>query len=219
MKIKLGIAVLCLLTLCGCAGEDPNEKYMVSAVGFSAVSDQVEVTLQIFSAESQEEKILLHGRGQTVAAALEKVKASLIKTPSFGHCEAVVISDNLDAKRVDEVLHLADTLGISMQSRIVCSNSVSNLLGSNLSGSEIVALIKQNDKNFGFGGNTALFEIKTALIAAGGDFALPYIRVYKEQPTVDGLLYYSSSSPTELLDPEESRRYAKNKGLSKGELV
>ncbi len=219
MKIRLILTVLCLLLLSGCAGQDPNEKYMVSALGFSTVASDVKITLQVSSAESQDEKTLIQGSGKTVSDAFDNAKASFSKTPSFGHCEAVVLSDDLDAQKVNDVINLLDTLGISLQSRIVCCDSASNLLKGNLSGEEIVALIKQSDKNFGFGGNTALFEIKTALIAGGGDFALPYISLSQGQPTVEGLLCYSSSDPFGRLDREESRRYAKNKGLSKGELV
>lgn len=219
MKIRFILTVLCLLMLNGCAGQDPNEKYMVSALGFSSASNDVKITLQVSSAESQDEKTLLHGSGKTISDAFDNAKASFSKTPSFGHCEAVVLSDDLDAQKVNDVIDLLDALGISLQSRIVSCDSASNLLDGDLSGDGIVALIKQSDENFGFGGNTAFFEIKTALIAGGGDFALPYISLSQGQPAVDGLLRYSSLEPAEHLDREMSRRYAKNKGLSKGELV
>ena len=219
MKIRFILTLLCLLMLTSCAGQDPNKKYMVSSLGFSLVSSDVKITLQVSSADSHNEKLLLCGKGETVSAAFDNAAASFSKSPSFGHCEAVVLSDDLDAKRVNDVIDLLDALGISLQSRIVCCDSASNLLSADLSGEEIVALIKQSDQKFGFGGNTALFEIKTALIAGGGDFALPYISLSQGQPTVEGLLCYSSSAPIGRLGREESRQYAKNKGLSKGELV
>ena len=221
MKIKTILLVAACLMLCGCSTQnEPDGQYMVTAIG---ADENKNVYLQAVGFRGNESDagpgtFTILGEGENFDEALLNAESKVSKKLSVKHCELIIIESEMLGSDIAEFLKLCDNLEITLQARLVTTGNVEKLLSNDgiSSGTELISLIKQNAKSSGFGGHTAIYEIKTALLTANGDFALPFLS-HGEIIEVEGLLTYKGMNPQKKLSFEESIEYSKKKNLYEGE--
>ncbi len=222
MKFKLFLPFLLLFLLSGCSmADEPNNQYMVSSLGFERVGDKLKAYVQAVDLKDGEQNgqpttFVIEGEGDSVKAAIDATRAKLSKELSLKHTELIVVSDSLETSDFSDILSLSEGLEVSLRTKIAASKDVGAVLKNEgvSAGIDLVSLINQNARTAGFGGHTALFEIKTAFLL-GEDFAVTYLSSL-EQIGVEGLYFYKEGRPTEILNFEQSVRYAKEKNLYEG---
>lgn len=210
--IKFILVFIFLLSLTACAYREPNARFTVTAIGFSANGTKVTAYLQAMDFSKSEDKtFLVTGEGDSVKAAVKDVNKTLSKEPSFEHCSLILLSRGIDGTGLKDALNLCQELSMSQKTRVAYADSVKSALENNTlkNGDEIASLIKENSKTFGFGKHTALFEIKTAVLVNDGNFALVNLDASNSKIKFDGLLEYKNCKAVKSLNFEESRQYAK----------
>lgn len=217
MKIKTVLIVTLLLFLCGCSAEnEPSGQYMVTTIG---ADESKNIYLSVANVEKEENSTFtVVSTGESFEEAFQNAESQVSKKLSVKHCELIVVSNTMLGSDINELLEVLSLLTVSLQTRMAATDDVANLLsGQALSeGNELIGLIKHNAKTAGFGGHTALFEIKTAILTANGNFALPFLYAEKTAK-VAGLLLYEDLNPARRLNFKESVEYSKQKNLYEGE--
>lgn len=221
MKFKILLPLLFLL-LAGCNGmSEPNGQFMANSLGFERDGKQISAYIQAVDVTEGEQNgnpatFVVKGEGDTVKEAINDTRSKLSKELSLKHTELIILSDNLEKEDFGRILELSEQFDVSLRVKIASSLNIKALLEDDgvSGGLGLVTLIKQNAASAGFGGHTALFEIKTAYIL-GEDFALPHFS--SDAIGIEGLYYYKEGIPTSLLSFEESIRYAKERNLYEGE--
>lgn len=220
MKIKIFLMVIFCLLLCGCSPEnEPDKQYMVTALG---ADENKKLYLQVVdfqeSTAERPQTFTIVGEGEDLKGALLNAESRVSKKLSVKHCELIIIESDMLGSEIMELLELCDELDVSLQARLATTENLQKLLKNEgvSSGAELISLIKQNAKSSGFGGHTALYEIKTAILTAGGNFALPFLSD-ENVTAVEGLLIYKGTNPEKRLDFTESIEYSKEKKLYEGE--
>ena len=222
MKPSFILPVL-FLFLVGCNGmSDPNEQFMVSSIGFMRTGAKVSAFVQSVDVKGGEqngipETFVVKGEGDSIENAVKNTRSKLSKKLSLKHTDLILISDTLEKDDLEEILSMSEDFDVSLRAKIASCNDIEKLLknDSASSGLGLISVIEQNAVSAGFGGHTALFEIKTAFLL-GEEFALTYFSS-GEEIGIEGLYYYKNGIPTDILNFEESIRYSKEKNLYKGE--
>lgn len=212
---KLILSLILILTLSSCAYSEPDAKFTVTALGFSEEKNTVNAYLQAIdfatTGNGNINTFLTQGEGDNIPLALSNIKSKLSKAPSFEHCQIVFLSDGIEGELLKHTLDCLVRLGMSQRVTLAYTKNIEDALSSGkiTSGNEMVSLIKQNAKEWGFGGHTALFEIKTAVLENGGNFALCHIETKNEEIKFSGLAEYKGSQKKKLLNLKQSQIYAK----------
>lgn len=212
---KLILPIVLILTLSSCAYSEPDAKFTVTALGFSQERNTLNAYLQAIDFATTENgninTFLTKGEGDNISLALSNIKSKLSKAPSFEHCQIVFLSDGIEGKNLYNVLDCLVRLGMSQRVTLAYTKNIEEALSNSkiTSGNEMVSLIKQNAEEWGFGGHTALFEIKTAVLENGGDFALCHIETKNEEIKFSGLAEYKGGQKQRLLNLKQSQIYAK----------
>ena len=201
---KLVLILFVLLSLCSCSYKEPNSVFTVTAVGISAKGEESVVTLKIKESENSVE---ITGEGKSAKEALQEIKTKLSKKASFEHCQLIAVS-GLEGHRITDAISFCRDCGVPLRTKMVYITDINRVFSAEKQG-EIVSLLKQAKKEFGFGDNTALFEIETAILTNGGNFALPVILLDNESVKVNGLLRYKNSKTYKMLNIKQSTQYAK----------
>ena len=220
-KIKFVFVLFSLLMLAGCNYfTEPEGQYMVTTLGFEETRGGFTVYLQAVDLKKGEQNgnpdtFTVKGEGKTPQKALTDAKTTLGKTLSIKHCELIVLSDTVSREGIEKIFSLCDALEIPFKTRLCVCADIEKLLSYDgvSAGFELSSLIRQNANNSGFGGHTALYEIKTAVQVSDGDFALPVLKTEGEVK-VAGLLVFEGGEGAEYLDFDQSINYAKKHGLN-----
>lgn len=220
MKIKFILLLFSFLLLTGCSNIiEPNGQYMVTTLGFKEEGQSFTVFLQAVDVKKGEQNgnpatFTVSAEGSSPKDAIDGIKSSLSKNLSIKHCELIVLSPSVSADGLKSIFSLCDSLEIPLKTRLCVCGDIEKLLNDDgvSAGIELSSLIRQNANNSGFGGHTALYEIKTAVQVSGGNFAMPVLKAEGEVK-VTGLRVYKGSKGVEYLDFSESIDYAKKKGL------
>lgn len=193
--------IISALLLGGCGYIEPEARYTVTAIGCMQTQKGFTLTVSLTDVNNRSEEakgsgFLVEGEGETIASALNDIRSKLSKKPSFSHCRIITVTDRTDKESLRELLDLCIELDVSLNCPIACCNRIKNLFSSDAlpTGGDLASLIKENAEHFGYGGHTALFEIKTALLVEESKFALPILEVVNEQVAVKGLYYFTSGS-------------------------
>ncbi len=200
---KIILAAALLLFLCSCTYTEPSAVYTVSAIGIEKNGENMQITLKIKEMESS---FKISGEAESLNEAMDNIKTKLSKQPYFQHCQLIALG-GLGNEKADTMLSFCEKLKIPLKTKIVYINDIDRVFEEEREG-DIISLLKHSYKEFGFGGNTALFEIKTALLTNSGNFALPLILLEDKNIKLDGLLRYKSGKPAEKLNLEQSIKYA-----------
>ena len=215
MKFKIVAMLLAIFCLSGCAATEPDSRFTVTSLAFYQTKNNLKVCIQ--AADPEKGAFTVAGEGENFETALQDTVTQLTRSPSFSHCEVLVFSSDVQGKLLEDVFSLCNKKGVPLRASVLFSENPEKLLkGENgTDGYDLVSLAEQTVKNFGFGGHTALFEIKTALLVGGGNFALLNITA-KNPAKVTGLKRYENGKPSELMNIEQSIRYAKDNNVYEG---
>ena len=200
---KIFLAAVLMLFLCSCSYTEPSAIYTVSAIGLQKNGENMQITLKI---KEMEDSFKISGEAESLDSAMDNIKTKLSKQPYFRHCQLRAFG-GLGGEPAEEVISFCEKLGIPIKTKIVYVNDIDRVFEEEREG-DIISLLKHSYEEFGFGGNTALFEIDTALLTNAGNFALPLILIEGENIKLDGLLRYKGGKPYEKLNLEQSIKYA-----------
>lgn len=221
MKIKIVLLIMVCIALCGCSPQnEPDGQYMVTAVGADK-NKNIYLQAAYFGkneGEANPDTFTVVGAGNTFEEALSDAGTKVSKKLSVKHCELIILETEMLGSEIKEFLNLCQKIEISLQARLAVTENIQKLLKNEgiSSGTELISLVKQNALSSGFGGHTALYEIKTAIMTADGDFALPLLS-NGNILEVEGLLVYKGTNPVKQLSFAESIEYSKQRKLYKGE--
>ena len=192
---KLILILFLLLSLSACGYSEPDSVFTVRAVG---IHEKGIILKGDFT---------IKGEGETVSAALADIKTKLSKAPSFEHC-SVIVFDSIKGDKLSSALSFLRESGVPLRTNIAYSEDLS-VLFENEGIEELSSQLALCKKTFSFGGNTALFEIETAILTNGGNFALPRVNSSGENIKIEGLMTYEDKMPSKKLNIKQSRLYAK----------
>ncbi|MBO5852482.1 MAG: hypothetical protein J6Q74_01570 [Clostridia bacterium] len=203
-QIKIFFLILAVLTLNACAYTEPNATFTVTSLAFG----QGDIFISV---SEQNKSMWIKGEGEDLNAAITDIKTKLSKEPSFEHCGLVVLCGSVKGDEIENVLNLCGDIGIPLRTRLVFTDDIEMLFDKDavFVGEEAISLLKHCYKEFGFGGNTALYEIKTAILVNGGNFALPRIVAENNRVKLAGLCRFENKEPKEFLNLQQSKTYAK----------
>ena len=195
MKTKLIIPLLLSLLLCGCSYIEPDAQYTVTAIGFEGgVQDRLYLQMNDPARSTEASSVFsAQGKGKNPSDALDDIRSSLSKTPSFGHCQIIVVSSEVGRESLNRLLELCIELGTPLGCPIVCTKQLESFFEEkgSFTGGDAAALLNKNAEYFGYGAHTALFEIKTALLMEESKFALPILEIRENNLKINGLHYFS----------------------------
>ena len=192
---KLILIFTLLLSLSACGYSEPNSVFTVKAVGIYENGI-------ILKGDTE-----MKGEGKTPEDATKDIKTKLGKNLSFEHC-GIIVLENIKGEKLSSALLFLRESGVPLRTNIVYADNISALFQNERVG-ELPSLLSLCKKEFSFGGNTALFEIETAILINGGSFALPRVSVSGKEIKIEGLLTYQNSRPREKLNIKQSTNYAK----------
>ncbi len=138
-KTKRTWATLLLITVtagcCSCSRViEPEQVYLISAMGFDGAEDGVRVTVEIpviGEAESAQQKTIRFSQtGEDVRGALRRMEAGLSKELIFSHCALALLGDSLTKEQMQQIFEFAGTgEGIPLAAEAVTCDNAENLLG------------------------------------------------------------------------------------------
>ncbi|MBE6529208.1 MAG: hypothetical protein E7680_01225 [Ruminococcaceae bacterium] len=171
---------LCLISFSafGCRAVEPEEVYLISALGFDRTNSGVRVSAEVpLTREDEADKMevrVFEGEGETFPSALEAMKAGLAKQLEFGHCALIVFGDGMENSRLDEILECLFEWQVPLSATVVYSPNAGELLKKgSLSapavGYEIPDILRLISKERGI-----LFQCRVYEVASsGGSFRIP----------------------------------------------
>lgn len=209
MKIKLFLCIVMVFLLAGCNGyKEPEKQYIVTTLGFKTERKSFSVCIKTKSNDD----LVQAGIGNDLNSAVESLLLKTEKPLSYGHCKLILVSPGIASDTFADVLEYCAASGVPLNADVAYCESIISVMRKNIN---ISALVDRSYESFGFGGHTALFEIRTAILTNSGNFALPHISA-TDDAEVYGMCRYENSMPKELLGIEESIRYAKKQGVFGG---
>lgn len=167
-------AVLCcavpLLSSCRSLGRtEPEQMYLVSALGFDGAGDLLTVTAEIpLTRENEAEEMetkRFSGTGTSVEAAMEDLTSGLPKRLLFSHCALTVLGDGLNAEQIRSVLAFcSDGKTVPLSAQVVSAPAAGELLGAGsistpAAGYDIPGILRQKSKLLGMDLRCRLYEI------------------------------------------------------------
>ena len=171
-------AVLILPSLSACRAVEPEEVYLISALGFDRVEDGVrlvaEVPLTRENEADQMEVRLFEGSGKSIPSALEDMKSGLARQLEFGHCALAVLGEGIEEETLDWVLKCLSEWQVPLSATVVFSPDARALLGrGSLSapavGYELPDILRLISKSRGVSFRCRVYEVASS----GGDFQIP----------------------------------------------
>ena len=101
------------LVSCESRGTEPEQSYLVSAMGFDCAEEGILVTVEIpviGEARSDAAKtILCSESGKSVKEALSRIQRALPRTLVFSHCALAVLGEELSREQMQEIFAFAET--------------------------------------------------------------------------------------------------------------
>lgn len=112
MMVLMGV-LLGSLVACESWGTEPEQSYLVSAMGFDCSEDGILVTIEIpvIGADRSEtaKTILCSESGRSVKEALARIQRALPRTLVFSHCALAVLGEDLSREQMQEIFEFAET--------------------------------------------------------------------------------------------------------------
>ncbi len=206
-----------LILLCGCSATEPNEKYLVSAIGVTKRGEYTQLYYKITDIASSD-KVgeqgvkTLSASGKSMLSAAENINLGSELDVSLTHCEILVLSPTADKNLTDEVFSFCREKEMPLKLKLAVSEEVEELFSpdNTLSGEKLNGMLRVVAKNYGFGGHTALFEIETAIKTNNGNFALPRFSKPDDAFVITGLAVYENGRFSRPIGIYESMKYVKD---------
>ena len=202
----LAAVYLCFL-FCACQAVEPEEVYLISALGFDKTDAGIRLVAEVpLTRESEADKMeirVFEGEGASVPSALGAMKAGLAKRLEFGHCALVVLGRGIEEGVLDEVLANLSDRQVPLSATVVFSPDARELLKKgSLSapavGYEIPDILRLISKERGVVFHCRVYEVASA----GGAFQIPqFLPNGEEAAEVDrwaGMCVYREKKAVEI---------------------
>lgn len=171
-------AVLIVPFFSGCHAVEPEEVYLISALGFDRVDSGVRLVAEVpLTRESEADKMevrIFEGTGKSIPSALEDMKSGLAKQLEFGHCALAVLGEGIEGELLDAVIECLSGRRVPLSATVIFSPDARELLKKgSLSapavGYEIPDILRLISKE-----REILFRCRVYEVAsAGGNFQIP----------------------------------------------
>ncbi len=211
MKIKL-FAVLMLLCLClsSCSFvsgySEPEDRYIVSAIGFDKEGDTLEVSVQIVGKEGN---LLRSGKGERVRGAMAHIEGADAKQLEISHCAIIIIGDGIDSESLSEIFgYCRENNDITVGVKVAAAHRAKDILSLDADGYELLGAVRDGADGVGFAGGSRFYEIEDTRAV----YHLPYFETDGETYTVSGLKIFKKDAGIVKLDRSESAYYMMIKG-------
>ena len=222
MKIK-AIFSFIILSFCVCLSSctvtgysEPEDRYIVSAMGFDRVDGAIEVSVQIVG--EGEYPFVRYGRGESVGGAVGHIEGADAKQLEISHCALIVLGDGLSAEDRSEIFdYCRKSKDITVGVKMAAAHNASELMET-ADGYLLLGAIRDGSDGLGFTGGCRFYEIEEKRME-GGVYHLPYFSVDGDTYSVSGLRLYRGDVGLVSLDRSESAYYMMIRGeLSGGAL-
>ena len=179
MKRLLWILPLCLmLSACGAHTTEPEQLYLVSAIGFDRMDAGIRVVAEVpLTRENEADKMevcVFAGEGATIPNALQQMKRGLGKELFFGHCALAVLGDGVEEDWLNSVLDFLNAEDVPLSVTVISAPDAQKLLArgsvaASAAGYEIPDILRLQIRESGLSLQCRLYEIETRKT----DFVLP----------------------------------------------
>ncbi len=193
---------------------EPEDRYIVSAMGFDMKEDTLAVSVQIVDGE---ETRVCTGKGESVWQAMAHIEGADAKQLEISHCALILMGDSLGASEIKEVFdYCRKNNDITVGAKVASTRDAFALLSLGADGYELLGAIRDSGDGLGFTGGSRFYEIEEKRSSQSAPvYHLPYFSSDGDIYTVSGLKIYRSDTPLVRLDSSESAYYM----MIKGELV
>ena len=97
------IVVLCFASCSSISGySEPEDRYIVSAIGFDYVGGALEASVQIVGDEGKE-NLIRSGRGENVRQAMGHIEGADSRQLEISHCALILIGDSVEKKDLSDI--------------------------------------------------------------------------------------------------------------------
>lgn len=178
LVVLLLILMTCSLASCGMRATEPEQLYLVSAVGFDAIDEGVRVVAEVpLTRETEADKMdvcVFEGVGNDIPDAIAQMKKGLGKRLFFGHCALAVLGDGVEEARLRSVLDFLSEEKIPLSVTVISAPSARELLARGslsapAAGYEIPDILRLQTREMGLSLQCRYYEVA----ARGSDFTLP----------------------------------------------
>ena len=198
------VIMCCMLAGCsftsGSAGND--RRFMVTALGFSEIGDNITVTAEIVtvnseSAKSEPTSQVLSYNAKGITAALDGIADSLSRPMLLEHCGIIVIDTALSAKRFGEICDYCFRENrITLSAYMVAADDPAVLLdgepaSSVAVGYDIMGIIGQKGRTAKINFENRYFEIESRREKGEPMFSMPYFSRSEYGVALEGLAVFS----------------------------
>lgn len=167
-----------MLSACGAHTTEPEQLYLVSAIGFDKTDAGIRVVAEVpLTRENEADKMevcVFAGDGSTIPIALQEMKRGLGKELFFGHCALAVLGDGVEEDWLNAVLDFLNAEDIPLSVTVISAPNAQKLLArgsvaASAAGYEIPDILRLQIRESGLSLQCRLYEIETRKT----DFVLP----------------------------------------------
>ena len=196
VRVLLSVAFLGgILLLLSCSSiygySEPEDRYIVSALGFDEKEGSFEVSVSVVDGE---ETRVFRGIGDSVDHAMSHIKGADAKQLELSHLAVIVIGNSIDDESLSEVLaYCQNNDDITIGVRLASAHNAAELLS--LDGSDgytLTGAFRDGKDGSGFAGGSRFYELENDRISdsRGRVCHMPYFSVGEEGYYLDGLKIY-----------------------------
>ena len=176
--------LLASLASCKGRGAEPEQSYLVSAMGFDPSQDGIRVTIEIpvirESNSAEAKTIVFCETAPSVAEALARMQREVPRDLVFSHCALAVLGEDLDREQMQEIFAFAESgERLPLATEVVrAANAEKILRAGSLSapavGYEIPELLERERARMGVDMRCSIYELR-ATPSPDLPVAIPYI--------------------------------------------
>lgn len=198
---------------------EPEQVFLVSAVGFDADGEQIRLTLElpVISSDGEMEKPkVISASGGSVDAALGEITSRLGKELLFSHCALMALGEELSRERLEETFGFVEAgTYLPLACEVVATKNAEALLKSNrlssvAAGYEITEIYKRERGLLGLDFQSEIYAICSSENPER-QILLPWFEPSEgeeDAPRFCGLRILRADAPTVTVNREECVAYA-----------
>jgi hypothetical protein len=210
----LSIAVLCALSLSSCSFipgyTEPEDQYIISALGFDQEGGELVVSAQT-SSEEGEVLDVYRGRGESVEYAMAHLEGTDARRIELGHCAMILIGESISPERLAEILdYCRRNDDVTVSAGVGAAHNAFELLShSRASGYSLIRAMRQGEDGSGVSVGSRFYAIEDVRASEkrAGVFSLPYFVLGENTWSLWGLRLFRNCEALTLLDRGESAIY------------
>lgn len=167
--LLLSVLILPLL-LSSCGASEPEQVYLVSAVGFDGDVEGITLSIEVPMSRAGDSKgmecKLFTGRGTDAEEALRQVTVGLSRELTFEHCALMVLGEGLTAEQSDAVFAFASSgVLLPLAAQVVFTPNARTLLegggiSSPAAGYDLPAILRETEELLGFRTRAQIYELR-----------------------------------------------------------